>query len=89
MESLAFAIFEMLVPWMQKVKKLKTGSVDSQITAFFCYIPVVSSRKWPLILNLRKQNCSHSPKSMGTLMISLGTKQQKQLLSKLTETSLK
>ena len=45
MESLAFVIFEMLVPWMQKIKKLKTGSVDSQITAFFCYIPVVSSRQ--------------------------------------------
>ena len=33
MESLAFAIFEMLVPWMQKITKLNTGSVDSQVVS--------------------------------------------------------
>lgn len=46
MESLAFAIFEMLVPWMQKITKLKTGSVDNH--SFFCYIPVVGSRQMAL-----------------------------------------
>lgn len=66
MESFSLCHFlKCLYHECKRLQNSKLALVDSQITAFFCYIPVVGSRQMALGPHFQEKELNHSPKEHG------------------------